>query len=384
MIAATTDSSFLRYGTIVEEMPEQEISLEKAHTVALYRMDRATVWSSRSDMTILLIRDGGQLRFFYLDRIVAIEPGVEFGFFPIFDSSVICGEPGLDLAAAVCDRIETPVPSQPIQPIRLFTFFNQQAEEGFYFRGEQHSPFELVYMEKGCLHNYCGGQDLALRTGELLLIAPEQWHIQYADEAVQFVTISFLWSRHDFEGLTNTVIRATPAMQRCILEMKQESMHPQPESSEYMHAQLKLLLLAILRQPDPETGRKRQLPAAEQAQKAVLDKALQIISTHIGEAALTVPKLAAEVHVSPTQLSNLFQKYIGIAPAKYMTRIRLEECKLLLAEGKLSIGEIANQMGYSSIQHFSKQFRQWVGCTPSTYARTYHTVGGTDLSRRME
>lgn len=34
-------------------------------------------------------------------------------------------------------------------------------------------------------------------------------------------------------------------------------------------------------------------------------------------------------------------------------------------------GESAQRMGYSSVQHFSKQFRQWVGYSPSAYARQF-------------
>jgi len=36
----------------------------------------------------------------------------------------------------------------------------------------------------------------------------------------------------------------------------------------------------------------------------------------------------------------------------------------------MSIGEVASKLGYSSIQHFSKQFHLWYGCTPSDYTKT--------------
>ena len=103
-----------------------------------------------------------------------------------------------------------------------------------------------------------------------------------------------------------------------------------------------------------------------------IDKAMQAVSAHI-RGRYCVPELASAVNVSPTHLSNLFQRYLGVSPAKYITRIRIEECKSLLCDGEMSVGEIAALMGYSSIPHFCKQFRQWVGCSPATFARQHET-----------
>ena len=101
---------------------------------------------------------------------------------------------------------------------------------------------------------------------------------------------------------------------------------------------------------------------------ADIEKAMQAVSAHI-RGRYAVPELAAEVNVSPTHLSNLFQRYLGVSPAKYITRIRIEECKALLTDGEMSVGEIASLMGYSSIPHFCKQFRQWTGSSPAEFAR---------------
>jgi transcriptional regulator GlxA family with amidase domain len=82
-----------------------------------------------------------------------------------------------------------------------------------------------------------------------------------------------------------------------------------------------------------------------------------------------VAELASAVNVSQTHLTNLFQVYLGMSPAKYITRIRIEECKQLLSCGELSVGEIAEMMGYSGIPHVCKQFRRWTGVSPAGFAR---------------
>lgn len=100
-----------------------------------------------------------------------------------------------------------------------------------------------------------------------------------------------------------------------------------------------------------------------------MDTAVQIISQRIRKK-MTLEELASSVHVSVSYLYRIFNSYIGMPPGKYIARIRLEECKTLLREGELSMGDIAKTMGFSSAQHFSKQFRRYFGITPTEYVKS--------------
>ena len=42
----------------------------------------------------------------------------------------------------------------------------------------------------------------------------------------------------------------------------------------------------------------------------------------------------------------------------------------MLSKDKVCIGEIAELLGYASVQHYSKQFRNWFGITPSSFANS--------------
>ena len=161
-------------------------------------------------------------------------------------------------------------------------------------------------------------------------------------------------------------------MQRAVKAILREYSQSQPDGEEYLNAQLKLLLLQILRQPKQTDKSRGTSPAVRQMHHQIINKALQIVSAQV-YGKLTVPALAAAVNVSTSQLTNLFQTYLDVSPAKYITKIRLEESKILLASKQMSIGEIASQLGYSSIQHFTKQFSSWYGYTPSTYIKSLHS-----------
>ncbi len=372
MICPMIDPSFSPYGRIEQLPPPQDlqtIHLAQNHPISLYCFPWDTFWDYKREMTILLIRQDGQWKRFYLDRAVTINGGVCFGFYPLAQNSAITGNAALFAEPYRVDTVPIPDHTPRLQPLQIFTLFHQIGNGGLYFRGEQHPPVELVYLEKGALHTYCNGQDLHLHPQELLLITPGQWHTQYADEDVQFVTVSFLWENHDFSPWYGQVFSATPKMQQAIHDLLHEHSQSLKDRDEFLHAQLKLLLLQILRQTTHTNLRKQPSPAAERDHRKILDQALQEVSKSFRDK-LTVPRLAATVNVSPSQLTTLFRTYLDISPARYITRVRLAESKALLISRQMSIGEISTHLGYASIQHFSRQFRDWFGCSPSDFVKS--------------
>lgn len=54
---------------------------------------------------------------------------------------------------------------------------------------------------------------------------------------------------------------------------------------------------------------------------------------------------------------------------EYLTNNRLEHAKKLLTEGKLTVGEVTELVGYNDYFYFSKLFKKYVGVTPSKYRK---------------
>ena len=370
MLTPLIHPSFSYYGRI-EKMPENEETtchtvLIRQASVPIYCFDHDTHWDYHSGMTVLLILDQGEQRRFYLDRPITIFSGVRFGFFPLAEQSEVVS---LQTLSDITQQVtEFHIPADTRNPLvpEIFTLFHQIGHEGLYFRGELHPPLELVYVEKGILHNFFQGQDVALHPNELLIFDQNQWHMQYAESDVEFLTVSFLWPGHDLSAWINRIIPASLPVQKAASALLKEYDSPSNLQDEFFHAHFSLLLLHLLRQI-PETAHKPS-PATVHARSQLLDKALQIVAKEY-RGKLTVSDLAAAVNVSTSQLTVLFQTHLGISPAKYITRIRLEESKALLLSQQMSIGEIADYLGYSSIQHYSKQFREWFGCSPSAFAK---------------
>lgn len=385
MLTPLISSSFSFYGRI-EKMPDSGVTSYNNHlyrqkSVPIYCFDHDTHWDYHSGMTVLLVLDQGEQRQFYLDRPITIFSGVHFGFFPLVDQSTVVGLQELSGVAAQIAEAEIPSGTENRLTPEIFTLFHQIGRGGLYFRGEQHPPLELVYVEKGVLHNFFHGQDVALHPNELLIFDKNQWHMQYAESDVEFLTVSFLLPGHDLTDWTDRVIPTSLPVQQAAKALLEEYDNPSDLQDAFFQAQFSLLLLYLLRQI-PETIRKPS-PATAQERSQLLDKALQIVAREYRRK-LTVSALASAVNVSTSQLTVLFQTHLGIPPAKYITRIRLEESKALLLSQQMSIGEISNYLGYSSIQHYSKQFREWFGCSPTAFAKYAAQENQTAYKKRTD
>ncbi|HHV97446.1 MAG TPA: response regulator [Clostridiaceae bacterium] len=84
---------------------------------------------------------------------------------------------------------------------------------------------------------------------------------------------------------------------------------------------------------------------------------------------ITIEFLASQVYLTPNYLCNLFKKETGKTINQYITEIRIEKSKEMLANTYKNIEEIANEVGYNDARYFSKLFRKIVGKTPSEFRR---------------
>ena len=83
----------------------------------------------------------------------------------------------------------------------------------------------------------------------------------------------------------------------------------------------------------------------------------KVLSDHIGSA----------IQLEYNYLSHLFSVVEGITIEQYFIRLRVEKVKELLVYGEMALGEIAFQLGYSSVAHLSGQFKKVTGLTPSYF-----------------
>ena len=109
-------------------------------------------------------------------------------------------------------------------------------------------------------------------------------------------------------------------------------------------------------------------PAGQRALPQVVEAALGIIRRDYAFLE-GIAELAVRLEVSQEYLTRCFFKYTGITPGKYLTRVRIENAKLLLRQGQHSIQFVSDACGFANANYFARVFRSSVGMNPRDYAR---------------
>ena len=91
------------------------------------------------------------------------------------------------------------------------------------------------------------------------------------------------------------------------------------------------------------------------------------IREHLDEVSRS--RLAQVFYLSPNYLSKLFRKETGDSLSEFIQQERMQKAKQLLRQEGMSISRIAEETGYPSFAHFSKQFKKFVGMSPNEYRR---------------
>jgi len=79
----------------------------------------------------------------------------------------------------------------------------------------------------------------------------------------------------------------------------------------------------------------------------------------------TLPELSRIIGINEYKLKKGFKEMFNFTVFQYLAEVRLELAKNYLLENKKSISEIAFELGYSSLQHFSFAFKKKFGVSPN-------------------
>lgn len=102
----------------------------------------------------------------------------------------------------------------------------------------------------------------------------------------------------------------------------------------------------------------------------IITDSLRYLSEHIEENP-PVKKLAEQCNVSDVYFRKQFKRYMGMTPVEYRNLLRLDKARSFLEYGEISVQEISDMLGYSTVSHFINEFRIHNGCTPLKYRKQF-------------
>ena len=95
--------------------------------------------------------------------------------------------------------------------------------------------------------------------------------------------------------------------------------------------------------------------------------AIDFIAENYHDPDMSVSQIAQHLGLSEGHLSHTFKKETDYTILNHITRYRINRAMKLLRENRLKVYEVAEQVGYRDITHFSSTFKKLVGMSPSEY-----------------
>ncbi len=160
-------------------------------------------------------------------------------------------------------------------------------------------------------------------------------------------------------------VEISGCLRNILREMEQKSTGYEDVCQAYME----ILIIRLMRSTTLSVPSEPQISSGNRQCAAVR----RYIDLHFKEP-LTLEQLAEESHMNKYYLSHSFKREYGTSPINYMISRRIEESKYLLAETDLSMTQIAQLLGFSSLSYFSQVFRRTQSVSPLEYRQSTKTI----------
>lgn len=272
---------------------------------------------------------------------------------------------------------------------KIITLFYMELSKNFYYDGERHDFWEMVYIDKGEMICTTDKNRFILKSGEMTFHRPNEFHNHSGDNAVapNVSIITFECkskAMHFFEG---KIFRLN-AEEKSLLSMLfeeglscfrlEDPTNPLLQhlikidsapfgSSQMVKNLLELFLIKLCRHTDVVTKTMRQSYVIDGVDvpyhvKEILD---YLHGNIYGK--ITVADVARHVGKSESTVKQLFALYRKIGIIKYYNSLKIKEARRLIREGKYNITQISDMLHFDNPQYFSKCFKSYSNMTPREY-----------------
>ncbi|MFX3635687.1 MAG: helix-turn-helix domain-containing protein [Candidatus Pristimantibacillus sp.] len=270
--------------------------------------------------------------------------------------------------------------------------------QGWHYERHHHFLFELIYCLEGNSIHQIDDQVISLEAGQWLLIKSGIPHETRNDspELYRFFNVHFDLDDPQLRALlyrSNYAIMNDQAAVIILTSIEKELMTWNDSQSDALEGSLltlrvqshimqliltfaQELLLQIPSTMSKDSMNKRAATASSTASET--DIAREIESRlrdklyHKG----SIGEIASHIGLSRSQCTKIFSRVYGQSPRQYVTGIILNQAKQLLVYSTKTVEQIAEELGFESASHFSRQFRRWTGMAPTHYRPRLPTAAG--------
>jgi AraC-like DNA-binding protein len=276
-----------------------------------------------------------------------------------------------------------------VPPGASWTLLNRRLPDGIPFQWHYHPEFELTLTLNSRGQRYIGDSISGYDDGDLVLIGPNLPHTwcsaERLDAAEPHIAL-VMWFTEDWGArVTETLTEMRPVAPmlaragRGIVFSRPAAAAARPiiESIPALSPADRLLrlmqvLMVLARDDDWEWiagpgADRRKVGSPDQAR---IERVLDHIHAHYREE-IAIETLADVAALSASGFHRLFRRHTRLTVGRYVAELRIGQACALLANTSRPIAHVADEVGYTNLANFNRQFRTLKGLTPREFRRNF-------------
>lgn len=255
--------------------------------------------------------------------------------------------------------------------------------------------WELVYVDKGRILATLDGQERMVERGNAYILKPGDENALQVDDkaAANLYCIVFGLSTGDLTAFTGKILPIPPELRTYIKIILKEAKfayrndlrnpdytalernEDRPLGTEQMmKTLLEQLLIGFARQAMAKPSKGYAELARENLIMLNMDvnpyfsNLIHYLEQNINEQ-LTIEQICKDNFTNRSKVQKVFKECTTEGVISFHQKLKIEYAKIMIRETHMNFTQISEELGFSSVHHFSKKFKQLVKMSPSDYAR---------------
>ncbi len=234
-----------------------------------------------------------------------------------------------------------------------------------------HDFYEIYYLESGERYHMIEGKLFKLSSGQLSIFKPNELHYSYGDKDVSFSRLLVYFDKStikhkeilsvlpDISGVYQINTTKNAEIYHLMNQILNEQNYENDFYMENMSNYVNQIVVNMLR------NKSNKIFSTE-------DTLISQIITYINSNymhKITVDEIAEHLFISKWHLCRKFKESTNDTIIQYLNKVRIIEAQKLLLESNKNITLISTEVGFESVTHFERVFKQMLFMTPTKYRK---------------
>ena len=252
-----------------------------------------------------------------------------------------------------------------------------------------HTYFEIIFILRGRGVHHLNDNSFDYEQGDTFLLGPEDYHTFDIIELTEFCFIRFnepfskilsIGDESSSKNIIDTLLHSPRQSRGSLIKEQQDKIKLmsllsvlESEYENHHSPYYEIVRDSLMRSILIILGRKLRLSESADQVSSHSDS-VEFILMYIKKniyfpSRLSISALSERFNLSPNYISIFFKKQVGQSIKQYISNYRFGLIEARLTFSKLSLSEIAHEFNFTDESHFCRQFKRYIGVTPTEFRK---------------